>query len=411
MEAYERLLRYVRVWTTSDASSTATPSTERQSDLARMLEAEMKEMGIADARMDEHCYVYGTIPATPGYEDRPRIGFIAHLDTAPDFSGEGVKPQLHENYDGCDLPLGDSGRTLAVKDFPRLAEHLKGLKGHTLITTDGSTLLGADDKAGIAEILTMAEHLLKTDIPHGQVSLAFTPDEEIGSGAHLLDIPAFGAEYAYTVDGGQPGEINYETFNAAAAEFEVRGVSVHPGSAKGVMVNAALVAMEINSMLPSAEIPAKTEHYEGFFHLCSVEGNVEKAALKYIVRDHSASHFEARLECLQLIEKTLNEKYGAGTVSLRVRRQYRNMEEKIRPCMHLVDTAKKVMEKLGVTPDTEPVRGGTDGSELSFRGLPCPNLGTGGYCFHGPLEHISVENMDLCVKILLGIVEEYAQHG
>lgn len=406
MEAYERLLRYVRVWTTSDESSTATPSTERQSDLAWMLEAEMKEMGIADARMDEHCYVYGTIPATPGYEDRPRIGFIAHLDTAPDFSGEGVKPQLHENYDGGVLPVG-CGNVLDPELFP----HLKGLKGHTLITTDGSTLLGADDKAGIAEILTMAEHLLKTDIPHGQVSLAFTPDEEIGSGAHLLDIPAFGAEYAYTVDGGQPGEINYETFNAAAAEFEVRGVSVHPGSAKGVMVNAALLAMEINSMLPSAEIPAKTEHYEGFFHLCSVEGNVEKAALKYIVRDHSASHFEARLECLQLIEKTLNEKYGPGTVSLRVRRQYRNMEEKIRPCMHLVDTAKKVMEKLGVTPDTEPVRGGTDGSELSFRGLPCPNLGTGGYCFHGPLEHISVENTDLCVKILLGIVEEYAQHG
>ena len=307
MEAYERLLRYVRVWTTSDESSTATPSTERQSDLARMLEAEMKEMGIADARMDEHCYVYGTIPATPGYEDRPRIGFIAHLDTAPDFSGEGVKPQLHENYDGGVLPVG-CGNVLDPELFP----HLKGLKGHTLITTDGSTLLGADDKAGIAEILTMAELLLKTDIPHGQVSLAFTPDEEIGSGAHLLDIPAFGAEYAYTVDGGQPGEINYETFNAAAAEFEVRGVSVHPGSAKGVMVNAALLAMEINSMLPSAEIPAKTEHYEGFFHLCSVEGNVEKAALKYIVRDHSASHFEARLECLQLIEKTLNEKYGAG---------------------------------------------------------------------------------------------------
>ena len=393
MEAYERLLRYVRVWTTSDESSTATPSTERQSDLARMLEAEMKEMGIADARMDEHCYVYGTIPATPGYEDRPRIGFIAHLDTAPDFSGEGVKPQLHENYDGGVLPVG-CGNVLDPELFP----HLKGLKGHTLITTDGSTLLGADDKAGIAEILTMAEHLLKTDIPHGQVSLAFTPDEEIGSGAHLLDIPAFGAEYAYTVDGGQPGEINYETFNAAAAEFEVRGVSVHPGSAKGVMVNAALVAMEINSMLPSAEIPAKTEHYEGFFHLCSVEGNVEKAALKYIVRDHSASHFEARLECLQLIEKTLNEKYGAGTVSLRVRRQYRNMEEKIRPCMHLVDTAKKVMEVFLY-------------SRVEMSIVPEANLGTGGYCFHGPLEHISVENMDLCVKILLGIVEEYAQHG
>lgn len=405
MRAYERLLNYARVWTTSDEGTGTTPSTRRQFDLAEMLVEEMKALGIGDAHADEHGYVYGTIPAAPGFEHCTRIGFIAHMDTAPDFSGKDVKCQLHENYDGERLEIGN-GRVLD----PGKLTHLKKLKGKTLITTDGATLLGADDKAGIAEILTMAEILLSGEEKkgHGQVSIAFTPDEEIGSGAYLLDISKFGAQYAYTVDGGAPCEITYETFNAAEAKAEFSGVSVHPGDAKDVMVNASLAAMEFNSGLPSFEIPACTEKYEGFFHLVEMSGNVEKAALKYIVRDHSEAHFEVRLEQLRLIEKLLNEKYGEGTVRLEIRRQYRNMEEKIRPCMHLVENAAQVMKSLGIESDFSPVRGGTDGAELSFRGLPCPNLGTGGYSFHGPLEHITVEDMDLVTKILLGIVAKYA---
>lgn len=403
MRAYERLVRYAKVWTTSDEASGQTPSTQRQFDLASMLVDEMKEMGIADAAVDENCYVTGHIPAAAGCEEKSRLGFISHMDTAPDASGENVRPQIHENYDGGRIEIG-SGKVLDPAEFPDLLS----MKGKTLITSDGSTLLGADDKAGIAEILTMAETLIRDRVPHGQISIAFTPDEEIGSGAALLDLDAFGADYAYTVDGGDRGEITYETFNAAQAVFEITGKSVHTGSAKGLMVNAGLVACEINAMLPSCDIPALTEGYEGFCHLCSIEGNVEKAKLVYIVRDHRAAYLDARLDLLRHVEKTLNEKYGEGTVKLETKMQYRNMEEKIRPCMHLVDTAKQVMESLGVTPDSSPVRGGTDGAELSFRGLPCPNLGTGGYGFHGPYEHITAEDMDTVVQILLGIVKKYA---
>ena len=419
MRAYERLLDYVKVWTTSDEDSEQTPSTERQFDLARLLVSRMKEMGIGDARVDEHCYVYGSIPASEGCEDFPPIGFIAHLDTATDCSGENVNPQIHENYDGGYLEIG-AGKALDPKAFP----HLKGLKGHTLITTDGTTLLGADDKAGIAEIMTLAQILLHgrsadalpedaaregERIPHGPVKIAFTPDEEIGGGAKLLDLDLFGAKYAYTVDGGAPGDINYETFNAAQAEFTITGLSVHTGSAKGVMKNAALIAAKINAMLPEREIPALTEGYEGFFHLCQISGNVEKASLKYLIRDHSREHFKVREEMLRFIEKSVNEEYGEGTCTLEITEQYRNMEEKIRPCMHLVENAKAVMRELGVEPDPSPIRGGTDGAELSYRGLPCPNLGTGGYCFHGPMEHATVENMDMVVRILLGIIQRYAR--
>ena len=405
MRAYERLLKYVQIYTTSDEETGTVPSTSRQFDLAKVLVEDMKEIGITDAHVDDKCYVYGWIPATPGYEEKPAIGFIAHIDTAPDFSGENVKPQIHENYDGEAIVLGESGRVLDPKTFPELA----GMKGKTLITTDGTTLLGADDKAGISEILTMAERLITEERPHGKICIAFTPDEEIGGGAEDLDIPYFGAQYGYTVDGGVRSEITYENFNACSATFEIEGVSVHPGDAKNTMVNAGLVATQIAGMLPEAETPRDTEMYEGFFHLTNIEGSTEKAVMHYIVRDHSEAIFEARQATLKHIEKIMNERYGAGTVKLTISQSYRNMIEKIRPCMHLIDNAKAVITELGDTPDVSPVRGGTDGAQLSFRGLPCPNLGTGGFSFHGPFEHIAAEDMDFVTEVLLGIVKKYAE--
>lgn len=405
MRAYERFLNYVKIHTTSDENSNTTPSTRRQFDLAEILAEEMKKLGVKDVRVDENCYVYGAIPATPGYEDKPAIGLIAHLDTAPDFCGEHVNPQIHRNYNGEDVTLGDSGKVLSVKTFP----HLKELKGRTLITTDGTTLLGADDKAGIAEIMTVAEELLKGTMPHGKICIAFTPDEEVGSGADKLDIPAFGARYAYTADGGCENEIVYENFNASEAVFKIRGFNIHPGEARNKMINAALVGMEINSMLPNLETPAHTELYEGFFHLCEMEGTVENATLQYIIRDHSAASFEARENTLRHIEKIMNEKYGQGTVKLEIHEQYRNMIEKVAPCMQLVDYAKDAIRELGMEPNTDPIRGGTDGAQLSFRGLPCPNLGTGGYAFHGPYEHITAEGMDTAVHVMLGILKRFAQ--
>lgn len=405
MRAYERLLNYVKIHTTSDENSTTVPTTARQFDLAKLLVEEMKAMGIADARMEDNCYVYGTIPATPGYEEKIALGFIAHLDTAPDFSGENVNPQVIEHYDGKDVALGTSGRVLEVAKFPHLAK----LAGRTLITTDGTTLLGADDKAGIAEIMTMAETLLKGDMPHGKVCIAFTPDEEVGSGAAEFDIPGFGAKYAYTLDGGCENEIVYENFNAAGAQVEINGFNIHPGDAKNKMVNAALVAMEFNGMLPNGDTPRDTEMYEGFFHLCGIEGSVEQAKMEYIIRDHSAACFEARQTTMRHIECLLNEKYGEGTVKVEIQQQYRNMTEKIEPCMHLIDNAKAVIRELGMEPDVSPVRGGTDGAQLSFRGLPCPNLGTGGHAFHGPYEHITAEGMDFSVNVVLGIVKCYAE--
>lgn len=405
MRAYERLLNYVKIYTTSDEESDKVPTTARQFDLAQVLVEEMKALGIKDARVDEHCYVYGTIPATPGYEERTGIGFIAHLDTAPDFSGEHVKPQVIREYDGKEVALGNSGKVLSPRIFP----HLKELAGRTLITTDGTTLLGADDKAGVAEIMTLAEELLRGDRPHGKICIGFTPDEEVGGGAALLDIPAFGARFAYTVDGGCERGIEYENFNACGASFTVKGVNIHPGDSKDKMINAALVAMEINSLLPAAETPAHTEGYEGFFHLTGMEGNVEKAVLYYIIRDHSSAHFEARQEMLRHIEKIMNEKYGEGTVTLDIRQQYRNMKEKLQPCMHLIDFAKEAIRELGLEPEEVPVRGGTDGAQLSYRGLPCPNLGTGGYAFHGPYEHITAEGMDTAVQVMHGIVKRYAE--
>lgn len=405
MRAYERLLNYVRIWTTSDEDSETVPSSDRQLDLAKILVEEMKAMGVMDARVDGKGYVYGSLKATEGMEDKPAIGFIAHMDTAPDFNGRDVKPQLIENYDGGDVCLGDSGRTLSVSDFP----HLKELKGRTLITTDGTSLLGADDKAGIADIMTAIDEIINENRPHGRICIGFTPDEEVGKGADFFDVKGFGADFAYTVDGSKEGEIEYENFNASEAVFKVHGVNVHPGEAKNIMVNASLIAMEINKMLPDNETPRHTESYEGFYHLTDMTGNVEHAELKYIVRDHDGKLFSDREERLRSIERLMNQKHGEGTVELEIRESYRNMKEKIEACMHLIENAKTAIKKEGIEPKVSPIRGGTDGARLSFMGLPCPNLGTGGYAFHGPFEHITVEGMDKAVNIIKNIVDIYAR--
>lgn len=407
MQPLTRFLNYVKICSVSDPSSDAVPSTACQFDLANLLVREMREMGIEDAEADGKCYVYGTIPAAKGCEDCVSLGLIAHMDTSPDFCGENVNPQVIRDYDGGDVVLGTSGRVLSVKNFP----HLKDMKGCTLVTTDGTTLLGADDKAGIAEILSVAERLLSGDIPHGKVCICFTPDEEIGRGADHFDLERFGADYGYTLDGGRETEVVYENFNACSAYFEVKGFNIHPGEAKDRMINAALVAMEINRLLPAADIPSRTELYEGFYHLTDMEGNVERARLHYIVRDHDMGNFEARKKTLLHIEKTLNEQYGEGTVTLCLVDEYRNMAEKIEPCIHLIDNAKEVMREMGLTPDISPVRGGTDGARLSYCGFPCPNLGTGGYGFHGPYEHITEEGMERVVEIVLGIIRKYSAQG
>ena len=399
MRAYERLIQYVRVHTASAEDLSRTPTTRRQFDLSNLLAAEMWKLGMVNVFVDKHAYTYGFLPATAGCEEKPCIGFIAHMDTIPDFSGENVRPAVHENYDGGDVVLGTSGRVLAVKDFP----HLPSLKGKTLITTDGTTILGADDKAGIAEIMTFCERLITEKLPHGRIAVCCTPDEEVGHGAALLDLQRLGADFAYTVDGGEPNQINCETFNAAAARWEISGFNIHPGSAKDTMVNASLVAMEINAMLPAAERPEHTEGYEGFYHLMEMRGDVARATLGYIIRDHDAGSFAAREKTMRQIEKFINEKYGHGTAKLTIREQYRNMMEKIAERMEIIRLAERAIEQAGLTPVSVPVRGGTDGAQLSFRGLLCPNLGTGGYACHGPFEHITAEDMDTMVEILLNI--------
>ncbi len=402
MRAYERLLRYVTLDTQSSEKGRTTPSTEKQFALARALSREMTALGMSRVHTDEHAYTYGFLPPSPGHEAEPVVGLIAHIDTAPDFSGEKVQPILYLHYDGRDLPLGESGRVLRVRDFPDLRKCV----GKTLITTDGTTLLGADDKAGVAEIMTACERLLRGDRAHCGVAVCFTPDEEIGHGASLLELERLGAAFAYTVDGSAIEEINYETFNAAQASFRVRGVSVHPGSAKGIMVNAVHIATRINSLLPPDEIPAETEGYQGYYHLTSLRGDVNSARLQYIIRDHDAERFAARCERLREIEREMNAAYGAGTVKLTLREQYRNMAEVLAGHMEIVARAEEAIRRTGRTPVTLPVRGGTDGARLSFCGLPCPNLGTGGAAFHGPFEHIAAEDMDAAVEILLNIVSE-----
>ena len=396
MRAYERMLEYVKVHTTSDPESTAAPTSQRQLDLAHRLVEEMKALGIENPHVDEFGVVYGWLSATPGCESVPALGFIAHMDTAPDFSGENVKPQIIEHYDGGDVLLAGSGDVLSVAQFPLLARR----KGMTLITTDGTTLLGADDKAGIAEILTAVESILASGAPHGKLSIAFTPDEEVGSGVDHFDVAKFGAVWAYTVDGGEEGEIAYETFNACSAEVTFAGLSVHPGSSKDTMINASLVAMEFNSLLPAADIPRLTEDHEGFFHLTDMRGDVEHAQLSYIIRDHDRSMFEHRKQMMRHAQKTINERYGRQVVSLAMEDTYYNMAEKLADHMDLIEHAKNAARLAGMEPYTEPVRGGTDGSRLSYMGLPTPNLCTGGAAFHGRFEHIAVESMDRCTRML-----------
>ena len=405
MRAYERFLNYVVVNTRSDEESSTYPSSACQFDLAKVLVEEMKEMGISDVRCDEFCYVYGTIPATPGYEDKPALGLIAHMDTSPECPGDNVKPILHENYDGKDVKLPD-GTVLSLSKFPFLAD----LKGETLITADGTTLLGADDKAGIAEIMTAAEMLLASGQPHGKVCICFTPDEEIGRGTDKFDIPGFGADFAYTVDGGDVGNLEYENFNADSARVDVKGFLVHPGSSKNKMINAINVAMEFHAALPTMDRPEHTVMREGFFHLLNFQGDVTHAHMDYIIRDHDRAKQEQRKDTLRHIADCLNDKYGEGTVTLEIREQYRNMIEKIIPDhAHLLENAREAIRMAGLEPREIPFRGGTDGAMLSWKGLPCPNLGTGGFNFHGTGECITAERMDKSAQILLNIISIYAR--
>ena len=405
MRVEERLLKYVSYWTTSDEECRQIPSTDRQFALGKVLERELRELGLEKVTLTDHCYVYGLLPATKGYEEKAAVGFISHMDTAPDFSGENVKPQIISDYDGRDVLLKGSGAYLKVSDFPTL----ETLKGRTLITTDGTTLLGADDKAGVAEIMTAVEQIITEKIPHGDIWIGFTPDEEVGSGADLFDLDYFKAKFAYTVDGDYEGEVAYENFNAASASFEINGVNVHPGEAKDIMINAALVGCEIASLLPENETPAHTEGREGFYHLTDFSGDIAHAKIDYIIRDHDKASFEKRLDVLRGIEKKINEKYHADTVKLNITHSYSNMLEVIEKNEFVVDIARKAIKNAGLEPISRPVRGGTDGARLSFMGLPCPNLGTGGYGFHGPFEHISVEGMNTAVSVIKEIVKITAE--
>lgn len=404
MDIVERFSKYIQFDTTSSEESEDTPSTKKQLDLAAYLESELKKIGVPKVLLDPFGIVYGWIPATPGKERCRALGFIAHMDTSPAASGKNVVLHTIENYDGKDVCL-PSGVSLTVRDFP----HLTQLAGRTLLTSDGTTLLGADDKAGITEIMTALENVISRGIPHGPLCVAFTPDEEVGRGADHFNVDLFGADFAYTVDGGPENELACETFNAASARIKINGVSVHPGDAKDIMVNAALVACELASMLPSSETPRYTQGYEGFYHLDSIKGDVSEAHMSYIIRDHDRSRFEARKAVLKNAADALNSKYGNKTVELTIEDSYYNMKEIIDRHPHLMENARQVMEELGLNPDIIPVRGGTDGARLSFMGLPCPNIGTGGYAYHGPMEHITREGMEMVGKIIEGLIEKYAR--
>ena len=410
MRAYERLLKYVSYETTSDENSQTCPSSAKELVLADELVEELKAIGVADAHVDKDGYVYGSIPATKGAENEKTIGLIAHMDTAPAMSGADIKPRIINDYDGADIVLNEKlGVVMDTVTFPQLRNYV----GQDLIVTDGTTLLGADDKAGIAEIMTAAQ-IIEADkacegntdehIAHGKICIAFTPDEEIGRGADRFNVESFGADYAYTVDGGMLGEIEFENFNAASAKVHIKGENIHPGEAKNKMKNASLLAMEFNSMLPPAEIPAHTEGYEGFFHLCGMSGDEENAYLDYIVRDHNMDKFLERKAMLEHITAYLNTKYGAGTVNLDMKDSYYNMREKLEADMYIVDRAVEAMKENGVEPIIQPIRGGTDGARLSFMGLLCPNLSTGGHNFHGKYEYICIQSMDKMVEIIKSIV-------
>lgn len=403
MRTHERFLEYVRINTQSDETSGLHPSFAGEFDLARRLADELHDMGV-DAAVDDKCYVMAHIPATAGYENCRRLGFISHMDTAPAYSGRDVKPVIHENYDGGDIHY-PCGKIMKAEDFP----HLSRLVGETLITSDGTTLLGADDKAGVSEIMTAIERIIKEDIPHGPLAVCFTPDEEIGEGADNFDVAAFNADIAYTVDGGDVCEIEYENFNAADVAVTFTGLSTHPGTAKNVMINAVNAAHDFHSLLPASERPEHTEGYEGFYHLTDMSGDCSSARLHYIVRDHDRDRFRDRKDFLRRCAEEINRRYGEGTAEITITDSYYNMLEKITPHMHLIDTAGKAVRAVGLTPVTNPIRGGTDGARLSYMGLPCPNLGTGGFNFHGPLEHITVERMEKATEVIIEIIKEYAK--
>ena len=401
MRAYERLLNYVKVYTTSDPVSDTHPTTARQFDLARMLVKELQDLGLADAHVDEHCYVYATLPATPGHEAAKGLGFIAHMDTSPDAPGENVKPQIHENYDGGDVVLPGTGAVLSTRQFPFLAK----LKGQTLITTDGTTLLGADDKAGIAEILTAAEYLIgHPEVKHGKICICFTPDEEIGEGPDHFNVKKFGAKFAYTMDGGEIGELEFENFNAANARIVFKGRNIHPGYAKNKMVNSIAVANEFMASLPKKEVPENTSGYEGFFHVYSIKGDVETTEIEILIRDFDRERFEWRKNTIENGVREFSKRFGLK-IELELKDQYSNMREKIEPVHYIIDIAKQAMQELNIKPLIVPIRGGTDGARLSFMGLPTPNLFTGGHNFHGRYEYIPVYAMEKAVQLIIRIAE------
>ena len=402
MDIVERFLKYASFDTQSAEDAGKTPSTDKQLDLARYLQQELKEIGMTEVELDEHGYLYATLPANTD-KAIPTIGFIAHMDTSPDCSGKDVHPRIVRNYDGSDIVLcAEEGIVSSPKKFPELLDHV----GEDLIVTDGHTLLGADDKAGIAEIVQAMVYLIAhPEIKHGKIRVAFNPDEEIGLGAHRFDVEKFGCEWAYTMDGGEMGELEFENFNAASAKVEVCGISVHPGYAKGKMVNAARVAAEFAGLLPQAETPEATAKYEGFYHLLGIEGGVERATLSYIIRDHDRTKFEARKTFFAHAAEWLNAKYGEGTVKVTVKDQYYNMREKVEPVMHVIDLALEAMKAAGVTPKVRAIRGGTDGAQLSFKGLPCPNLFAGGINFHGPYEFLPIPSLEKASEVVVKICE------
>ena len=405
MELKERFLKYVSYDTQSDEESTSFPSTAKQLVLLGALAEEMKLIGLTEVSMDEHGYVMGTLPASKGCENAPVIGFIAHVDTSPDMSGADIRPRIIEEYDGGEIRLNDT-LSMTPAEFPELSFY----KGHTLIHTDGTTLLGADDKAGVAEIMTAAEWLVAhPEVRHGKIRIGFTPDEEVGRGVDHFDVAAFGADFAYTVDGGFEGELEYENFNAASAKITIQGRNIHPGYAKDKMINALQVACEINALLPAVQRPEHTEGYEGFFHLTSVNGTVEHAEMSYIIRDHDRDRFEEKKEAMRRAAEYVNSRYKAGIVTLTLRDQYYNMREKVEPHPQVIALAEEAMRRAGVVPIVRPIRGGTDGSRLSYMGLPCPNLFTGGMNFHGKYEYCSLDTMQRAMQTVINLAQLWAE--
>lgn len=399
-EILDRFISYITIDTQSDPHSESTPSTEKQWDLAKKLAGELEEMGMQEVSIDDHAYVMATLPSTVSHEV-PVVGFVSHFDTSPDFSGTNVNPQIIEDYDGKDIILNKEKNIVLS---PSYFEDLLQYKGQTLVTTDGTTLLGADDKAGITEIMSAMQYLLNNpQIPHGKIRICFTPDEEIGRGAHKFDVKKFGAEWAYTMDGSQVGELEYENFNAAGATVTVQGKSVHPGYAKDKMVNSMYIAQDFINSLPRLETPEHTEGREGFFHLSNIHGDVEKTVLDYIIRDHDKEHFEARKQMMEDLAAEISDQYGNDCIEVVIKDQYFNMREQIEPVKHIVDIAEKAMKEVKVKPIIKPIRGGTDGAQLSFMGLPCPNIFAGGHNFHGKYEYVPVESMQKATEVIVKI--------